>query len=154
MKKAVLLLIILVNLSCHKKQNEYYLYHSLKGYSNKTKVNQEFFTGYKVDLVGFFKEANHKQLTILLDKNTTDSIVENYKMAIHIFNKESRAFTKKGFYICDTSPSIHTFGESKYLINGISIPGKKIDSIILFLYDKKGFDGIKGEKILLKNINF
>lgn len=153
MKKIFIILVVCFSVfACKQENNEYYLYHGLEGYNKFRYVNEGFIEGYGVQKIAFFQEADQLQYALLLDDNVKDETVSYYSLGLHVFLDKEKLPENKSFLVWDIKPEIQKMGTNKYIIGGFKDSIKKMDSLVFFLYDRERYQGVEGNRIVLKNI--
>lgn len=146
-----LLMICLPFIGCQKKSNEYYLYHGLEEYDKIRFIDEEFVTGYGIQKIAFFQEAEQLQYVLILKSDVTPETVKQYSLGLHVYIDEKNSIDQN-FLVWDTKPALQNIGGNKYIINSFKRPVKKMDSMVFFLYDKERYKGVIGNRIVIKNI--
>lgn len=153
MKKIILAFVVCFSFfACKQESNEYYLYHGLEGYNKFRYVNEDFIEGYGVQKIAFFQEADQRQYVLLLDDSVSDETVSNYSLGLHVYVDKKKLPENKSFLVWDIKPEIQKMGGNKYIIGGFKDSIKKMDSLVFFLYGRDKYQGIEGNRIVLKNI--
>lgn len=136
--------------SCQQHSKQNYLEKGLEGYLKKRKVYQQFISSYAVEEIAFFETPENPEFVLKLDKNITKETVESYTLGVHVYAKQDSS--QAPFFVWDTKPSLIEAQQNKYIISEFKTPLKMIDSVIFFLYDRKGYTKVIGNRIKLNNL--
>jgi hypothetical protein len=101
-----------------------------------------------------------KKLMIKLGNQVTDSILRKYKLGFHTFVSEEdkenlMSYSKKKGRLYDAwdfDPEIIEVDHSKYIIKSIKTPINSFTKIQLFLYDRSGYKGLIGNKLVIDSV--
>ncbi|MGJ8665369.1 MAG: hypothetical protein ACSHW7_03310 [Patiriisocius sp.] len=107
-------------------------------------VNKQFVDGIYLDSINIKKSEDFYDITLFTNKKPDDDNKYNYSFKIYSKNKNLKAENIDGHF------------KTKNNKIEISHPSEisEIERIEIFLYDRKGYNGIKGQKIIISNINF
>ena len=136
--------------SCQQYNKQDCLERGLDGYLKKRKVYQQFIPTYTVEEIAVFEASKSSEFVLKLGKNTTKEIVGRYTLGVRVYTEKNTSENK--FLIWDTNPELIEVQQNKYITSEFKMPLKKIDSVIFFLYDRKGYTSVIGRRIILKNL--
>jgi len=152
-KSVIILLSFFLFISCKKESSEYYLYRGLDGYKKTRFVDQIFLEGFGIKKIAFFNEADTLSYALLLNDDLNKEIVNNHNLGVHVYAGPFSKSEKRDFLIWDLKPKISKYGDYKYIIGYFKKSITKMDSLVFFLYDIKGYKGVDGNIIRIKNLS-
>lgn len=101
-----------------------------------------------------------KKMIIKLDNQVNDSILRKYKLGFHTFVSEDdkdnlTGYSKskgRSYDAWDFDPEITEINHSKYIIKSLKTPINKFTKVQLFLYDRLGYKGVIGNKLIIDSV--
>ena len=125
-----------------------------------TRIDKELLKNIFVKSVSVTRNNKRELLfNITFDMNKTNfKILDNYKLAIHIYpfvndkSSLSEASKLKNSSYDQFNVNIENEDGSNNIYLGTKI--KRIEKIELFLFRKSGYNGVLGERIIIKNMSF
>lgn len=139
--------------SCSNEDKSYYLANGLEGYKKARFVEQNFVEGFGIEKIAFFNEADTLSYALLLNDDLKEEIVNNHNLGVHVYAGPLSKSEKGDFLIWDLKPKITKYGDFNYIISHFKKPITKMDSLVFFLYDSKGYKGVDGNIIRIKNLS-
>jgi len=128
---------------------------------DKIRVDHQFFDGFGLASIGFFKEGTSKQIILELNGAVTDSSINKYRLGFHTYVREDDEerlliYSKeknRTYDAWDFAPSLKRFNGKTYITKWITTPINDFPKVKLFLYDRSGYKGIIGNTLEVENVN-
>lgn len=139
------------------KDLNYHLADALGGLDNNIGVEQKFNNEVYLRNFAFYeKDENHYDLILELQDDVTEDVVSKYTFAVEGFVvgdelKNLSDYAKKKDRTHDAwygTPDLTRVNNHSYVILDVKTQLKNFDLIKFFLYDKDGYKGDIGERIL------
>ncbi|CAM3341934.1 hypothetical protein [Aequorivita lipolytica] len=150
-RMAIFVTILFFATSCENRTLQENLNTGLLHYKKVRFINRGFIDGYGIEKIAFFKEQDSNYTFVLkMYDNAVNDTVEKYRLGIVFFPEgDTLAPFSKWWFM---EPTMKKVGKYKYVIEKVFLPYQKLDSIRLFLTDRKGYNGVKGNVLNLKNL--
>ena len=147
----------IVCLLCFGCKNETYqqsLENGLENYSVIRNINDQLVEGYPIQKLAFFKkDSTNYNFVYLLGNSLVKDTIEFYSLGMVVFPTQEYMPKDKNYLIWSLQPTIETINSHKYIITDIETNIKRMDSLNIFLFNRDGYKGVLGEKMIrLKNI--
>lgn len=154
LKHIFFILVLIIFFSCEERVKSDYLKSGLEGYLKKRIIKEDFVDGFTLEEVAFFKKADDNyEMVLRLNNNLLENSIKKYSFGIHAYESDKVNNNKgEAFKVWDIKPKIEIYEGHKYLIKDLKRPKQKIDSIVFFLYDREKYNGVIGNRIIVRNI--
>ena len=127
---------------------------------HKRKLDFQIAKDLKFESLTIVNVNTSKKMIIKLSDQVNDSIIRKYKLGFHTFVSEddkenlmSYSIKKGRLYDAwDFDPEIIEINNAKYIVKSIKTPVTSFPKIQLFLYDRSGYKGLIGNKLVIDSV--
>lgn len=147
-------IILLLCLGCSNETYQESLENGLENYYKIRNIDDQLIAGYPIQKLAFFKkDSTHYDFVYLLGNEAIKDSIEAYSLGMVVYPTKEYKPKDKNHIIWSFQPILETINNHKYIRTAIETKIKRMDSFHVFIFNREGYKGVLGDKMIyLKNI--